>query len=44
MDAGGGWWVVIRRVCVRRSDVFGNAMECVCVVWMYVIGYIDVNV
>jgi len=31
-------------VCVRRSDVFGNAMEGVCVVWMYVIGYIDVNV
>ena len=24
------WWVVTRRVCVRRSDVFGNAMEGVC--------------
>ena len=36
---GGGWWVVIRRVCVRRSDVVGKAMKCVCVVdvcdWVY---------
>ena len=39
------WWVVTRRVCVRRSDVFGNAMEGVCVcVWMYVIGSMGVNV
>ena len=46
MDAGGGggWWVVIRRVYVRRSDVVGKAMKCVCVSWMYVIGYMGVRV
>lgn len=41
---GGGWWVVIRRVYVRRSDVVGKAMKCVCVSWMYVIGYMGVRV
>ena len=40
----GGWWVVIRRVYVRRSDVVGKAMKCVCVSWMYVIGYMGVRV
>lgn len=44
MRVGVVWWVVIRRVCVRRSDVVGKAMECVCVSWMYVIGYMGVRV